>query len=399
MSREVTHLAFLPMLILLLIVVVPLLIMLIRLCIKKPKYTIIFAIVPVIILLLMFFIAIRVRVEKARKISKTWELQNIVTAPVDAASPIWSEGIEDQFEADVYPSKTAAIRSIALKIGKQFRNIMVGTEIPETIVIIQNSQELELVEQLRDAIIKRYPDIKCRIVGSSSGFNVNEAYINFYSMQNDTTRVSQGFRNTLQNGKFQATFSNQNRSTIISVDYVEQPWVADFASFTNSQPGKHYIVAKSAETSMTPDEANLQAIHDACIQVGALLVNIQNPAKLNYDNLLKSGVVADKFVQSFDGTAGKIWRQAILLDVSPDKLNLLAEIISGVNRTKSKVLIRTILSVLGLFVLITIVYAFLNAATKGYYSLSLKIIGIILAVIFLFIILFLFRGGPSMGGL
>jgi hypothetical protein len=396
MSREVTHSAFLPMLIIFLIVVVPLVVLFIKLCIKKPKLAAIFALIP-IALFVFYFVSAHLGIPTANLLppqqssqsgqySNTQAIYNSGTVQ----SPIWSEGIEDQFEADVYPSKISAIRSIAVKIGKQFRNIMVGSEMPETIVIIQNSQELELVEQLRDAIIKRYPDMKCRIVGGSSVFNVNEAYLNFYSVQNDTTRVFQGFRNILQSGTFQATFSNQNRSTIISVDYVEQPWVEDFASFANSQPGKHYVVAKSNETSMSPDEANMQAIQDACKQVGALLLNFQNPAKLNYNGLLKSGVVADKFVQSFDGTAGKIWRQAILLDVSPEKLSLMAEIISGANRTRSMNWIRTILSVLGLFVLITIVYAFLNTATKGYYSLTLKVAGIIIALIFLIIFLGLF---------
>ena len=42
---------------------------------------------------------------------------------------------------------------------------------------------------------------------------------------------------------------------------------------------------------------------------------------------------------------------------------------------------RMFFSVLGLLVLITVVYAFLNAATKGYYVWSLRIAGAILAVV------------------
>ena len=44
-------------------------------------------------------------------------------------------------------------------------------------------------------------------------------------------------------------------------------------------------------------------------------------------------------------------------------------------------------SVIGLLVLITAVYAFLNAATKGYYAWSLRIAGIVLAaaIIILFV--------------
>ena len=45
-------------------------------------------------------------------------------------------------------------------------------------------------------------------------------------------------------------------------------------------------------------------------------------------------------------------------------------------------------SIVGLLVLITVIYAFLNAATKGYYVWSLRIAGIVLAVavIILFVV-------------
>ena len=42
---------------------------------------------------------------------------------------------------------------------------------------------------------------------------------------------------------------------------------------------------------------------------------------------------------------------------------------------------RMLLSIVGLLVLISLVYAFLNAATKGYYVWSLRIAGIVLALI------------------
>jgi hypothetical protein len=47
-----------------------------------------------------------------------------------------------------------------------------------------------------------------------------------------------------------------------------------------------------------------------------------------------------------------------------------------------------IASVVGLLALITVVYVFLNAATKGYYVWSLRIAGIVLAaaVIILFVV-------------
>jgi hypothetical protein len=44
-------------------------------------------------------------------------------------------------------------------------------------------------------------------------------------------------------------------------------------------------------------------------------------------------------------------------------------------------------SILGLLMLITVVYAFLNAATKGYYAWSLRIAGIVLALVVIIFLL------------
>jgi len=48
---------------------------------------------------------------------------------------------------------------------------------------------------------------------------------------------------------------------------------------------------------------------------------------------------------------------------------------------------RMFLSVLGLLVLITVVYAFLNAATKGYYTWSLRLAGAVLAAVVVVLLL------------
>ena len=140
-------------------------------------------------------------------------------------------------------------------------------------------------------------------------------------------------------------------------------------------------------------------IQNANEQVGPRLVSYLNPNKLEYKDILESGVIVDKFIQSFDGSAGKIWREAILLDVSPEKLNHLANQIANKNSVMQVTALKTIFSIAGLFILITIVYIFLNAATKGYYTWSLRIVGVILAVIILMIILHLSRGRAMFGGL
>jgi hypothetical protein len=77
-----------------------------------------------------------------------------------------------------------------------------------------------------------------------------------------------------------------------------------------------------------------------------------------------------------------------LLDVSPEKLTKLAHRKAAVMRATKKTWTRMSVSVFGFTILITLVYVFLNAATKGYYVWSLRIAGIVLflAVIIFFLL-------------
>ena len=137
-------------------------------------------------------------------------------------------------------------------------------------------------------------------------------------------------------------------------------------------------------------------MEDACVQVSGILrvnpspfkdgIYYMNGQKVSPVDILQSDMIIDSFLQSFEGSAGKIWRQAILLDISPEKLNHLADKIAGVTRIRRERRLSTVGSIAGLFVLITIVYIFLNAATKGYYAWSLRIVGVLLALILVFLL-------------
>jgi hypothetical protein len=198
-----------------------------------------------------------------------------------------------------------------------------------------------------------------------------------------------------ESGTIQARIFCGPRQSIVSTKYNNKTWVENFSDFVNIQPDKQYIVAKSSESCLAPGEAEQQAMEDACVQASGMLkdysrqtseYNLVNNLKASPADIQESGMVIDKFVQSFDGSAGKIWRQAILLDVSPEKLNQLADKIAGITQVRRQRRLSTVGSIAGLFVLITIVYIFLNAATKGYYAWSLRIVGVVLALILIFLL-------------
>jgi hypothetical protein len=95
----------------------------------------------------------------------------------------------------------------------------------------------------------------------------------------------------------------------------------------------------------------------------------------------QGGFIVDQFAQSFDGTAGRIWRHAMLLDVSGAKLNQLADLKIRQLHAQKMSWGRMGFSALGVVVLIGVIYFFLNMATMGYYEWSLRIAGVILAIV------------------
>jgi hypothetical protein len=90
--------------------------------------------------------------------------------------------------------------------------------------------------------------------------------------------------------------------------------------------------------------------------------------------------IADRFAQSFAGTAGRIWRQAILINASQDKLAELAHQKKIARQSWRTRWIRELISVVGIMLLICVVYLFLNAATRGYYTWSLRIAAVVLVL-------------------
>ena len=147
-------------------------------------------------------------------------------------------------------------------------------------------------------------------------------------------------------------------------------------------------MAQSTESCTTQAQANQQALVSAARQLSTLLKQgfggpapTPSAATVKASDVLRGDVVVDRFVQSFDGTAGRIWRQAFLVDTSKDKLTRLLYTKVVKRRALRCTWARRIASGLGALVLITAVYALLNAATRGYYVWSLRIAGFLLALV------------------
>jgi len=222
----------------------------------------------------------------------TVPIAQVKSKPVPSLSPIWSQGIEQQFLADVYPSQAAADRAM-----------------------------------------------------------------------------------------------EQHGIPTQSAKIVDKAWVENFSDFMN-QDQNSWRLARSQSSCTSANEAQQEALAHACNLATSVLHQWFQQRKfplailsVNPIDLEEAGIIADRFVQSFEGAAGRIWRQTLLLDFSPEKLNRLAQKHLSITTAARQSWFRSILTLAGLLALICLIYFFLNMATRGYYTWAIRIaMGVLLAI-------------------
>jgi hypothetical protein len=315
----------------------------------------------------------------------------------EATTSIWLPGIEDEFEANIYPSKRSAVRSLGLHIAEPLRQVY-DENLPSGFVLFQGAHERGLIEEFAKAISRTFTDAKWTIAPETVAVKPGEVGIrlDIVNVHTHPAPWKNGSENEMTAGTVRANVLAGNRQASSSAEFVDKPWVEDFSDFLNTRPNSRFIVAKSADSCMTEAEANNQAVQNACAQVAAVIgqalprlsgtpVSFVKP--VDSTDILEGNFILDRFVQSFEGSTGKIWRQALLVDVSTNKLTNLAHRKAVIATVRKRHFAGMFFSVLGLIVLITVVYAFLNAATKGYYTWSLRVAGAVFALVLIILLL------------
>lgn len=387
----------LPVLILLLLAVIGVIILLIKLCSKRPWIGIIAAL---LFLPLIAFVFLRVSYQgfRADRSFMYSEPEHISSESEKNAAAIWLPGIEDEFEANVYPSKLSAVRSLGLHIGKPVRQVF-GETPPSGIILFHGAHEHGLIEEFGKAISRTFPDANWTIAPETVAVQPDEIGIrvDIVKVHTHPAPWMSGSENEMTSGTIQASVLAGDRQASMSAEFVDKPWVENLSGFLmNRRLNGRYIIAKSVESCMTEAEANNQAVQNACSLVADILghaplrrsgVPVSFAKPVNSTDILEGNFILDRFVQSFEGTAGKIWRQALLVDASREKLKNLAQRKAVIALARKTGFARMFFSIFGLIVLITVVYVFLNAATKGYYVWSLRVAGVVFALVVIILLL------------
>ncbi|HNY79938.1 MAG: hypothetical protein RBS72_07620 [Sedimentisphaerales bacterium] len=304
-------------------------------------------------------------------------------APVLGQSPIWSEGIEAEFQADIYPSILSAARALGSRMERPVRILSVQGQLPEKIVIFRNELDPELAAAFQGALQEALKDIPCAVDANPRNLEPNEVGIMLRFSGRPGRPV--GHDEPLD-GSLEATaFANRQASTV-NVSFSDKPWLEDFSRYVSKRPDRQVVVARSQEACTDENEARQQAIQDACNQLSAVAgtkwepIPGRSPLTVSSQDVQEGGFILDQFVQSFDGSAGKIWRHAMLIDASAEKLAWLQSRKAAEVHGERVTWARMILSALGVLIVIVVTYLFLNMATKGYYEWTLRIAGTVLAI-------------------
>lgn len=298
-------------------------------------------------------------------------------------APIWSEGVENEYQADIYPSKLAAAWALGRRMRRPLAQVIADMNTPTKIVLFQNENDGALAAPFKQAIAETLPDIPCSVLLGSRNIDANEIGITLRSahVADSSESLGQQVKATVW-----ASARHRDWEATVRQSFIDKPWMEDFSSFASSNPLQQFIVARSWETCTSPVEARNQALQDAAAKLQQkigkkwIIPGVEEALTVGPREVEDGGFIVDLFLQSFDGVSGRFWRHAMLIDASPEKLKRLDARMSRMASGQRMTWARMILSALGVLVVIVATYLFLNMATRGYYIWSLRIAGTVLAI-------------------
>jgi hypothetical protein len=383
-----------------LFVILPLVVVgLVVLLSKRRRAGLVLLAVGMLFVLGLFFVGVSRSVRVENKVSVRQGPE--VPLPGTYTPAIWLDDIEEQFKADVYPSMDSAAKALGRELTSLLPTVSPDNNAPAVVQVCGRVEpekvSPDVLNAVGDSLGRENEGLKVLVETIVPDEPIERTDSRAVTVRVSLPRwgtgtIATGEDKRLEHsGTLRAHVTGAAGQLTRTVEFIEKPWVENFARFVNSNPKRQFLVARSQGSCVSEGEAEHQAMTDACEQIASQLKQMMprdtfmvNPVDINNRRL-----VSDRFVQSFEGTAGRIWRQALLIDASQDKLNRLAEVKIRQTRSLRANWAQVIISVIGLTVLICVVYFFLDAATRGYYTLALRIAAVVLIAAAIVVILFL----------
>ncbi|MBN1345042.1 MAG: hypothetical protein JXQ73_20275 [Phycisphaerae bacterium] len=301
----------------------------------------------------------------------------------------WSVEISDDFTPNVFPSAQSAARSLVRR-ALQLLPPEKGT------VVIRGKAERAILDEAGKALsdLRSELNVLVRPEIAGSDKQLREAAplladLEFASSPTGThTILIEGRRYGHREGTLRLCARVGKRERLWTTSFVDKLWADDFSKWTQQWPREGWMIAGSPSPRTDAHEAERQAKLDAAHRLlpeiqrtvgtlGGWRIAERDPnrlAALVADHLDSGPYIADRFLQKYDRPYGAVWRCSLLVDASSDSVRRLAVSCRRDRQIERSSWVRTLGSIGALFGVICAVYLFLNAATKGYYVWSLRVL-------------------------
>ena len=310
---------------------------------------------------------------------------------------MWLEDDNPEFLADVYPSARQAARARAAQAAARLSQMAEEGKGPSIVEVAMTGRRSS-DQAVTDAVVEILGK-KSRPGGQAVAATTQPARPG--PPADGTARVEvavdagparsvPGLPGQEETGDVTFRLRTPGGTETFTTTYVSKAWMDNFARFA-SRDKRIWIVGRCDRPCATAEEAQQQAmahVGEAVLEFvrksqGTVGGEVEaNGAEWMRDQAgevaQRRGMVRDQFVQSFRRPyGGTLWQHAVLVNPQGGDLPMVSheiQMAAGARRaTWAWVGLSRVLSVGVVLLAILLAYAFINAATKGYYVWALRI--------------------------
>ena len=330
------------------------------------------------------------------------------TPGVTIAGTPWTHAVEEfqDFQADVYPSIESAAQALGLRVGSRLMDTADTNNGKKRSIYVWRDESDGNIRTQNGGLVITRAVLEAVATGIRQKLD-GPAYV---SVERPPTPGSIAVRVAIQ----EVTFEDHNRwgshaeprsGSIalrvetpgglfsVSTRFVDAPWVVDRNAFAASYSKGDWLVGYSDGTHTTHEEAKrdaILAVTEALLPLAKARISQLSASDQDHftrqmhkdpnwlrdriaDELVSRNMLTDRFAQRFDRPYGTVWREAVLVDASPKRVEEIARsLVQGVDSRMAHQR-TTWFSFVALAGLVFGTYLFLNMATKGYYAWALRL--------------------------
>lgn len=293
------------------------------------------------------------------------------------SSGAWAQTLGKTYPADVYPSAREAARGLALQVPLLLRQL----NLPDNAKITLRDEP-----GVSASLLREFASFDATGAIQSPGGDLPQPQDASATLAVDLAsgrRVEWSAEPSASGSMTLAVETKAGPRATASARFEQKTWL-DSSLELAGQPAHRWMVAHSATPAGSAEEAIRLAQEAASADLVPLLHQPQRGvlprraaqaqvAQRQIDQALHDGrLAADRFVQEFQTSYGKVWHAAILIDASDATMRRIAAQTTAQIGVEHRQQRSAILSVAGVVLVVVSLYLVLNAVTKGYFTWRLR---------------------------